>query len=179
MSLIDNATLVIGAGNYFVSPTGTALPANLLAPAAPWENIGHTSLEDILSAASEGGEATIIGTLQNKSLRTQYSNRIETFNITIQQFDAESLKLFYGSNMVTNGDGTMGVPTSPTVTVKGFCAIFTDGSKTFALYAPKAEIFRADDLALADTESLAGLPIGVKPVAYNGNSWTYALTPLS
>jgi hypothetical protein len=53
-----------------------------------------------------------------------------------------------------------------------------DGDNVFAFYAPKAEIYRADDLSLADTESLAGLPLGVKPMAYGNNAWTYAVTPL-
>ncbi|WP_405056965.1 hypothetical protein OG474_30025 [Kribbella sp. NBC_01505] len=178
MALNDNATLVIGAGNYFTAPTGTALPTDLRAPAAAWENVGHTSIEDILAIASEGGEATVLATLQNKTLRTKYSARSETLAFTIQQFDSASLKLFYGSNMVQNPNGTLGIPTDPTPTVAAFLAIFIDGTNVFAFYAPKAEIYRADDLSISDTESLAGLPLGVKPLQHNTNTWTYAVTPL-
>jgi hypothetical protein len=39
------------------------------------------------SASSDGGDATVIGTLQNKSLRTTYATRTETIAITLQQFD--------------------------------------------------------------------------------------------
>lgn len=178
VALNDDATLVIGAGNYLTSPVGTALPADLLAPVTPWENVGHTSLEDILAISSEGGDATVLATLQNKTLRTKYSARSETLAFTLQQFDEAGLKLFYGSNMVTNLDGTLGVPTDPTPTVAAFIGIFLDGANVFAFYAPKAEIYRADDLSIADTESLAGLPLGVKPLQYLTNSWTYAVTPL-
>lgn len=178
MSTNDAATLVVGAGNYLTAPVGTAIPSNLAAPGSPWVTVGHTSLEDIFSIASEGGEPTTIGTLQNKSLRTKYSARSETMTFTLQQFDAAGLKLYYGSNMVTNADGTLGVPQDPTPTVAAFCAIFIDGDNEFAFYAPKAEIFRADDMELSDTESLAGLPIGVKPMLYLTNTWTYAVTPL-
>ncbi|MEU9126582.1 hypothetical protein AB0D08_00440 [Kitasatospora sp. NPDC048540] len=178
MALNDAATLVIGSGNYLTAPVGAPIPTDLLAPTSPWENVGHTSLEDIFAISSEGGEATVIGTLQNKSLRTKYSARTETMAVTLQQFDVAGLKLFYGSNAPILPDGSVGVPTDPTPTVAAFLAVFVDGENEFAFYAPKAEIYRADDLSLSDTESLAGLPIGVKPMAYGSNNWTYAVTPL-
>ena len=73
MSVSDTATLVLDTGNYFTAPTGTAIPGNLLAPSAPWTNVGHTSLEDIFGVSTEGGDKTTLGTLQNKTLRTKYS----------------------------------------------------------------------------------------------------------
>ncbi|MCY0933630.1 hypothetical protein [Streptomyces sp. H34-S4] len=178
MPINDDATLVIGSGNYLTAPTGTDIPADLLVPITPWANVGHTSLEDIFGITSEGGEATVIGTLQNKSLRTKYSARTETMTFTLQQFDTPGLKLYYGANAPILPDGSVGVPTEPEPTVSAFLAIFLDGANYFAFYAPKAEIYRADDLALSDTESLAGLPLGVKPLAYGNNNWTYAVTPL-
>ncbi|USH45850.1 major tail protein [Streptomyces phage VieEnRose] len=178
MALNDDATLVIGSGNYLTAPAGTPIPEDLLSPASPWEAVGHTSLEDIFGITSEGGEATVIGTLQNKSLRTKYSARTETMTFTLQQFDAPGLRLYYGANAPTLPDGSIGVPTEPEPTVCAFLAIFVDGDNHFAFYAPKAEIYRADDMTLSDTESLAGLPLGVKPMAYSSNPWTYAVTPL-
>jgi hypothetical protein len=178
VALNDNATLVIGSGNYLTAPVGTDLPDDLLVPTSPWSSVGHTSLEDILSIASEGGEATTIGTLQNKSLRTKYSARTETMTFTLQQFDVPGLKLYYGSNAPVLPNGTVGVPTEPTPTSAAFLAVFVDGENHFAFYAPKAEIYRADDVSFGDTESLAGLPIGVKPMAYGSNTYTYAITPL-
>lgn len=183
MARNDAATLVIGAGNYFTAPyvsaTPAALPADLsVTPAGPWEAVGNTSLEDILSISSEGGDATTIGTLQNKSLRTTYSTRTETINFTLQQFDTDALKLYYGSNASIGTNGEVQVPTNPTPTVCSFLAVFIDGDNVFAIYAPKAEIFRADDLAISDTESLAGLPLAVKPMVHGTNTWAYAVTPL-
>jgi len=174
----DDATLVVGSGNFLTAPAGTPIPTDLLAPTSPWDNVGHTSLEDIFGISSEGGDATVIGSLQNKSLRTKYSARTETMALTLQQFDVAGLRLFYGSNAPILPDGSVGVPTDPTPTVAAFLAVFVDGAHHFAFYAPKAEIYRADDLSLSDTESLAGLPIGVKPMAYGSNNWTYAVTPL-
>ena len=178
MALNDTSVLVVGSGNYFIADVGTALPEDLSAPGVDWTNIGHTSLENLLSIESEGGEPTVVGTLQNKSLRTTYSPRQETLKVTIQQFDTESLRLYYGSNAVLNVDGTIGVPTEPTPTSKAFLAVYVDGDNLFAFYAPKSEIFRADDLEIGDTESLAGLPLGVKPLVHSTNTWAYAVTPL-
>ncbi|WP_405057049.1 hypothetical protein OG474_30475 [Kribbella sp. NBC_01505] len=179
MPLIDQATLTVGAGNYYTHAVGTALPTNLLnAEASGWNNVGHTSLEDILAVSSEGGEATVLGTLQNKSLRTKYSPRTDLLAFTLQQFDAGGLRLYYGSNAPTLPNGLIGVPTDPVPTDCAFLAVFVDGSNVFAFYAPKAEVYRNDDLALADTESLAGLPLGVKPLQLGTNKWAYAVTPL-
>lgn len=178
MAINDDATLVVGAGNYLTAVEGSAAPVDLTAPAAPWDNVGHTSLEDILAIESEGGEATVIGTLQKRNLRTRYSTRTETLKFTLQQFDKPGLKLYYGKNAVELPDGTLGVPENPEPTTCAFLAIFLDGENVFAFYAPKAEIYRADDLSIGDTESLAGLPLGVKPIAYGTNKWTYSVTPL-
>lgn len=179
MALNDNATLVVGSANFYRAPTGTAMPVSLaVAPASPWENIGHTSLEDIFSVESEGGDATTLGTLQNKALRTTYSPRTDSFAVTVQQFDRKSLRLYYGSNAPLLPDGTLGVPTNPIPTEAAFLVIFVDGANRFAFYAPKTEIFRADNVAIADAESLIGLPLSVKPLIYSTNVWAYALTPL-
>ncbi len=179
MAVNDNATLVIGAGNFYTAPVGTARPADLLAVPVAWDPIGHTSLEDILSIASDGGEATTLGTLQNKTLRTTYSARTETMAIVLQQFDTAGLKLYYGSNATVDATtGDVQVPASPVPTQVAFMAIFTDGTNEFGIYMPKAEIFRNDDVAFGDTESLAGLPLGITPLQHNSNTWTYAVTAL-
>lgn len=186
MPLLDNATLVPGAGNYFYAPYTTpaeAVPTDLTVVEGNWDNIGHTSIEEILGLASEGGEATVLATLQNSSLRTTYSARTETLTFTLQQFDEDSLRLYFGSNMVDVGDGTttplmLGVPTNPQPTLGSFLAVFIDGMNHFGLYVPKAEFFRNEDWSMADNSSLAGLPLGVKPMQDGSNTWTYAVTPL-
>lgn len=181
MALLDTATLVIAGGNFYTHDTvGTAAPTSLATVPAGWDNLGHTDLEDVIAFASEGGEATSLGTLQKRTLRTTYSNRIDTFTFNLQQFDEDSLKLYYGSNMAELDTGSIWqtVPDSPEITVRAFLAIFTDGAKRFGIYAPAAEIYRADDAEFTSDE-LAGLPIQVKPLNHSTNTWKIALTPLS
>lgn len=182
MSTNDAATLVIGSGNFLLATYSAqaveALPTDLRAPGSNWKSVGHTSVSDIFSVNSEGGDATTLGTLQNRSLRTSYSKRTETFKFNLQQFDTDGLKLYYGANATIGSAGEIQVPTNPTPTVSTFMVVFVDGNNSFAFYVPKAEIFRADDVSLADTESLGSLPIAVKPLVHGSNDWTYAVTPL-
>jgi hypothetical protein len=178
MALNDAATLVVGSGNYFVAPVGTPLPTDLLSPTSPWTNIGHTSLEEFFVPESEGGEATTLGTLQNRTLRTVYSTRTETFKLVLQQFDADSIKFHYGANAETVEGGMIGVPESARPSERAFLGLFVDGENFFGVYAPKSEIYRSDNLTLGDGQTLAGLPIGVKPMKFSSNRWTFAVTPL-
>lgn len=180
MALNDNATLVIGAGNYFTAAVGTAAPADLKAiDDQVWENVGHTSIEDIMGFDSEGGESTVLGTLQNPALRTSISKRVESFSITVQQFDEASLKLYYGSNAETDVDGKwIAVPGTPSPTQAAFLAVYFDGAKVFAIWAPKSEIIRGDNLEFADTESLAGMPLKITPVQHGTNTFPYKVTPI-
>lgn len=177
MARIDNATLVISTGQFFTAPVGTAAPADINTP-GEWTDVGHTSLEDVMSFSSEGGDSTTLGTLQAPQHRTKYSPRTEAFSITLQQFDEDSLKLFYGSNASLGEDGRVRVPINPTPTQCAFYALLRDGENEFEIYAPKAEIFRGDDFQISDTESLASLPITVKPLAYQSNKWIYEISPL-
>jgi len=182
LALNDNATLVVGTAKFYTatydSTTPVAMPADLLAPGVDFEEIGHTSLEDIFSISSDGGDTSTIGSIQNKALRTTRATRTETFNIMLMQFDAPALQLYYGSNSTVGTAGEIQVPTNPLPTTATFLAVFQDGDNVFGIYVPKAEIFRGDDLSIGDTESLAGLPLAVTPLAHATNTWTYSVTPL-
>lgn len=179
MPLVNKATLVVGAGNFYRAPVGTSFPSDLRAPEAAWVNIGHTSLEDILSFDSEGGEPTVLGTLQAPSLRTTYSKRTDSFSIVLQQFDEDGLKLYYGSNAKVSVDGRLlEVPTNPVPTECAFMMVFLDGENEFAIYIPRCEVMRGDNLEISDTESFASLPLAIRPLQHGSNSYTYAVTPM-
>ena len=181
MAYINDAALIVANADFYLAPVGTAAPSDLDVVPEDWKVLGHTSPEDILSWASEGGEATTIGSLQNPSLRTVYSARTETFSTTLLQWDEVSLKLYFGSNMEEIAGNALfkGVPSRPAATKSALLVIVKDGDNRFGIYVPSAEILRGDDVAFDDTENFAGLPISVTPINYNGNSWAYAVTPLA
>lgn len=186
MALYDDTTLNIGTGHLWLAPESTVAPTDFRDPnggtGTPWIEIGHTSIDDILSITSEGGDTTVLGTLQSPSLRTSTSARTESFTFNLAQWDEESLKLYFGSNatVATTGPGTgmLEVPSKPTPTSKAFLAVYEDGANDFVIYAPKAEILRADDMSLADTSSLATLPIKVTPLSVSG-SQPYFVLPIA
>jgi len=186
MAIKDDATLVIGAGNFYTAPTSTAVPIVLnVAPIAPWDEVGHTSLADVFAWGVNGGDATILGTLQNKQLRTTYSVREETFTLVVQQWDDSALRKFFGTNATTEVVGVapdeitwFHVPASNAAPFTGaFLGIFIDGANYFGIYAPKAEVFRGDVPGLA-TDGLASLPLKVTPLIVAGNDYAYMITPL-
>lgn len=180
MALNDASTLVVKTGRFYIAEVGTPAPADLLNPDTPWEELGHTSVEDILSWATEGGETTTLGSLQSPSLRQSTSPRTESFNTTLLQWDAETLPFYFGENMELIPGSTilMGVNSNPTPVEKALLIVLRDGQNAFPVYAPAVSIARADDLSIDSTEDLAGLPIQISLKNYQGNTWSFAVAPV-
>lgn len=182
MAVLNDAVLKVGTGHFYTAPVGTALPADLRDVTAggtvtDWVEMGHTSLDDILSAASEGGDVTTLGSLQNPTLRQATAARTESYTMNLLQFDADSLKLYYGANAVVDAQGNVQVPQAPVPSELAWLFVFEDGDVTGGLYAPRTNIFRAEDMTISDTESLSSLPLQVTPLAYQTNSWAYTFIP--
>ena len=183
MAINDTSTLVVKTGRFYVNEVGTAAPtaldrASLLT--AGWEELGHTSLDDILSWATEGGETTTLGSLQSPSLRQTTSARTESFTTTLLQWDAKTLPFYFGGNMelIEGSDIFMGVKSAPEPIRRAFLVVFEDGQNRFPVYAPAASIGRGDDLAIDSTEDLAGLPIQISLLNHEGNDWAFAVAPI-
>lgn len=180
MALNDNSTLVVKTGRFYIAEVGTPSPTDLLNPDTPWEELGHTSVEDILSWATEGGETTTLASLQSPSLRATSSARTESFTTTLLQWDEQSLPFYFGSNMelITESTILQGVNSNPTPVEKALLIVLRDGQNAFPIYAPSVSIARGDDLSIDSTEDLAGLPIQISLRNYQGNSWAFAVAPV-
>lgn len=178
MALDNTAVLKVGVGHFYTAPVGTALPTDLRNPGGTWADMGHTSVQDILSAASEGGDTTTLRSLQNATLRTTTAARTEAFVMHLLQFDAPSLKLYYGSNATVDGSSNVTVPSNPVPTEVAWLVVFYDGQTTAGIYAPKASIIRSDDLSVSDTENLVQLSVKVTPLQNGANDYAFRwLTP--
>ena len=177
MALNNNAVLKVGVGHFYTAPVGTAVPTDLRNPGGSWTHMGHTSVADILSANSEGGETTTLRSLQNKTLRTTTAARTEAFIMNLLQFDSASLKLYYGANAVVDGSGYVEIPSSPVATEVAWLVVFYDGQTTAGVYAPKVSILRSDDLSVSDTENLVQLPVKVTPLQYLANDYAFKWLP--
>src|SRR5664279_3325242 len=97
MGLHPDATLNISTGHVYLAPVGTQFPSDVLAPASPWVEVGHTSASEIVSIKSTGGDKTTLATLQSKALRESISPKITTYGFQLGQFDLASLQLYYGA----------------------------------------------------------------------------------
>lgn len=174
MALDSNAVLKVGTGAFYVADVGTEKPARaeLLAPdELSWEHMGHTSIDDILSSATEGGERTPLPSLQAPGgVRNTISARTSTYNINLLQFDENSLKLFYGSNAVIDSDGAVAIPETPIDTEKAWLFVFRDGDRVGALHARRVSIIGGEDFSIADTESLSRLNLAITPMVMDGDT---------
>lgn len=183
MAINDTSTLVVKTGRFYVAEIGTAAPTGLdptSLETAGWEQMGHTSLEDILAWATEGGETTTLGSLQSPSLRQTTSARTESFTTTLLQWDEATLPFYFGNNMelISGSEIFLGVKSSPEPVRKAFLVVFEDGQNRFPVYAPAASITRGDDLSIDSTEDLAGLPIQISLLNHEGNDWAFAVAPI-
>lgn len=178
MALNDDALLNIGEGHFYLADVGTAAPADLSTiDDATWTDIGHTSADNVFGMTSDGGDVTVLQTLQSSSVRTSTAPVVETFNISLDQFDVDALKLYFGANAVA-ASGWLAVQDNIVPTKKAFLAVFADGESRFGIWAASTEIQRSDAPEFAARGSLSSLPIGVKPLNYNGATSKYSVTPI-
>lgn len=180
MSTNDNAVLKVSNARFYIAPVGTARPTTLeamKAPAAPWKEMGNTSLDQIFSLTSQGGEVTNLGSIQNPNLRQSISPRTESFGINLLEWTEESLKLYYGANAVVLPDGAIEAPTNPVPTEAAFFVALYDGENVAGFYAAKSSIFRSEDIAISDTNSLSQLPIRITALNNSGAASAITIVP--
>lgn len=180
MATNDAATLKVGNARFYTAPVGTARPltaALMQTPPTGWTEMGNTSLDNIIAMTSEGGTVSTLGSLQNRNLRQSVDSRTESFGIRLLEWTDVSLKLYYGANAVVSSDKAVEVPSEPIPTECAFLVVLEDGANVAGFYAAKSSIFRSDDIAIADSNTLAELP--VKVTALNTNGKPSALTVIT
>lgn len=180
MATNDAATLKVGTAHFYTAPTGTVRPttvATLKAPPVAWVEMGNTSLDNIVALTSEGGAVTTLGSLQNKSLRQTVEARVESFGIQLLEWSEASLSLYYGANSVIAADGAVEIPSEPVPTEAAFLVVLHDGDRVAGFYAEKSSLFRSDDIAIADANSLAQLPIKVTALNHLGKPSALTVIP--
>lgn len=177
MAINNDAVVKISTAHFYTSEVGAPVPTDGV-PTAAFDEMGHTSLTDILNIAFEGGEVTTLGSLQNTSLRTARSPKTATVAMNLLQWDDPGKKLWLGSNALTDSAGRLGPAQNPEPTVKQIWIVIEDGNNFFDLVFPKSEILGSGDLSLADTESLAALPLAVTPLQLDSNTAPYYIGKL-
>lgn len=140
-----------------------------------WEPVGHTAEEELPEFGYEGGESESRGTWQKKNLRqVSTENPVDYVTIRAQQFDMDTLELYYGKNASTAAN-VFGVedPSSAGVD-KAFMIVMIDGDFKIAFSAAKATVGREESISL-ESDSFATLPLRATFVKHPGRhlfEWT-------
>ena len=165
---LDNSRILVAAKGYvFIAPEGTVspLPEELADfrggnASGEWENIGHTSRDELPEFGYEGGDTETLGTWQSSVVRevvTEAPADYVTFNL--QQFDQSALELYYG---VASGGSTQGVfevmDASTSATVRSLLIVIEDGLNQIAFHSGHASIRREDAMTHA-VDELSTLPL--------------------
>lgn len=166
MALDDSAVYIPGTGRVYVAPPEQARPVSLVAPASPWEELGHTSREDGLTITRDGGDSEVIGTWQNPSLRERRDPTSYAITMFLQQVDNNALEMYFGGGDASVA-GEFGIPTVGGTTERALYVRIIDGTNEVGLYVPKVSIAAEDDIEL-DVEGFMSLPVRMTVLAVTG-----------
>lgn len=166
MALNDNAVFTASRGYIFTAPINTAAPTptevaafNPTTGFVGWDNIGHTSDDELPEFGFDGGDTETRGSWQNSALKEVVTEAISDFvTFNAHQFDEETLKLYYG---VTNPGSTAGkfdINETGKTTEKALLIVVVDGDVAVAFHAGRTSIRRNDAISM-DTDSFAFLPL--------------------
>ncbi|QXN72990.1 major tail protein [Mycobacterium phage Phillis] len=171
MALNDDAVFTAAVGYVFTNAVGATAPTPALLKtidledtstwtgATGWDNVGHTSRNDMPEFGSEGGEKEMRGTWQRKRLREVETGDplADYVTLFLHQFDEDALSLYYGPNG-SSTPGIFGVTGDQVTNEKAFLIVIVDGEERLGFYAPKASVKRDDSLQLP-VDDFAALPI--------------------
>ena len=179
MAFNSDSVLKPTRADFYWAKTGTPKPADIFGVIpSPWDNMGHSSIEDILNVSTEGGEPTQLGSLQNTSLRTSVSAAVRSFTVNFLQWDAPTLKMYYGANTEISADGTVRIPEQPLPSEGAWLAVLSDGDARGGFYATKCSAIGDGDFSISDTDSLAQLPIRFTPISVEGAAHAFEFLPI-
>lgn len=168
MALNDNAVYIPGTGRVYVAPAETARPTDLVTPAAPWDELGHTSREDGLTITRDGGDSEVIGTWQNASLRERRDPTSFAIVMFLQQIDNSALEMYFGGGDATVA-GEFGIPNVQETTERALYVRIIDGTNEIGLYVPKVSIAADDDIEL-DVEGFMSMPVRMTVLGVTGEN---------
>ncbi|MGK0740436.1 hypothetical protein ACSHWG_00905 [Leucobacter sp. Z1108] len=170
MTVNAGGLIIPGKGAVFTAPVNTPCPANplslfSLSGTAPsgWDNLGHTSKQNTISFAREGGEATALDSFLADSVRVFRSSVAWSLNVQALQIDGNTLDLAF------NGDwdyvkGGYVIPAGAIPTETALFVLLQDSSGKLGFYIPNNSISLGDAISI-DTENFLELPLSASILA--------------
>ena len=168
MAQTDAAVYIPGTGYIYLAPAGTAVPASLTAPAAPWANLGHTSREDGLTITRDGGDSEVLGTWQNPSLRERRDPTTFAITMVAHQVDNDVLGLYFGGGDASVAN-TFGVTSTTGTSDRAMFVRIVDGANEVGMYLPKVSISSEDDVEI-DPEGFLSFPLRATVLQESGQN---------
>ncbi|WP_051836510.1 hypothetical protein [Streptomyces sp. NRRL WC-3742] len=188
MAADDAPVLVPGTGYIYVAPPGTALPdlskgfdpkdSSKWGPGGlTWKSIGNTSLDNGIEMSADGDEPEVLGSWQNKSLKTTDPSKTYAVTINLSDFTAESYKLYYGTDKGLDSKGLFSIPSSPAAQPRALLIAAVDGGKAVVWHYPKTSIIGADAVKV-DPAALTEMPVKATVVALNQSAPLGTVSPV-
>jgi|GEM_PF-3670039 len=178
---LDNDENTEAVGYVFTAPPGTPAPtlAELnaldletfsdLNPA--WDQVGHTSQDDLPKLAFDGGETQTKTTWQQRRLRKATSGDPVAASVTLilSDFNLRTLELYYGKNAADPAiePGVFGVGGNFNPVEHAVLIIIVEGDIRVGFYAAKAVVERDDTINLP-ANAVSGFPVRATFLNYPG-----------
>ncbi|WP_213816226.1 IPT/TIG domain-containing protein [Glaciihabitans sp. dw_435] len=163
MSVNTGALIVPGHGSIFQAPANTAMPAGGLSafslmgtPPANWENLGHTSKDNLFSFKRDGGAPTTLDTYLVDGVSVIYDAVHWSLNVNSVQLDANTLNLAFNGYFDT--DGGYIIPASNNGISRALFVYLTDGTGALGFYIPNNTVTIGDALSI-DSKKFVEAPL--------------------
>jgi hypothetical protein len=181
MAVTDAAVILPSIGHVWTGTVDTATKPTVeqlatfsSAGTVPsgWTDLGHTSLDNILTFGQDAGSTSVKGSWQNSALREIVTQQpVDYFTVqSLQLLDADVLNLYYGGG--TPGTDEFATPDTTTPVEKAVTLVMLDGATELAFYCPKASIRADSEMAFA-SDDFTKIPLRFTPLKHSTNAKSY------
>lgn len=166
MALDNEAVVTPAIGYIYTADPGTENPTALeIEDFDPevgfvsWDDLGHTSRDELPEFGFEGGDTEVRGTWQNASLKTVVTEPpVDSVVFRLHQLNAGGFSLYYGGE-ASAVDGEFVVQDTPMTAVKkALLIVIKDGDTSIAFYAPNTDIRREEAIGM-EVDGFMTLPL--------------------
>lgn len=178
MALDDDAVVYPNTAHFFYNLAGTAtMPAlsvledyiaDTTTTITGFTNLGHTTQDNVMAWGSDGGDTTVKGSLQNKSLRQIITSvAIDYFTVNAMQLrDNQILSFYYGGGDAT-GVHTFATPDTPVIPNPTVLVVIFDDNGPLGLFVKKCAVKR-DDAIQMPADDFSSAPLRFTPLKSSG-----------
>jgi hypothetical protein len=146
---------VAGTGAVWVAPEGTAMPADLAAPSAPWVDVGFVG-EDGVSFTFSRDQEEINAWQSADPVRVLITSEPKTIAYELLEFDRDSLLLAFRGGAFSGAASpyTYTPPAAGASDVRAMLIDGVDGAQTFRFCFPRVQLQGDLEFALLRTDAV-------------------------